>query len=110
MEDQPTRKKRAWCEQSEENIISLIQKQDKKFKKYCREKITTNKSSFKTARKDLKAGKRKAKNEWLAIKAGEIKKIQKLDPKTMWKAIKEIARGLYGHHKEKATIEFKKKN
>ena len=61
----------------------------------------TNRKTIRKARNDLKIEKINAKNKWLQERIENIEKQQKSDPRNAWQNIKDLAKGLYGHHKKK---------
>ena len=105
-----TRIRTTWFEQSKGKLLKLIKNRNEKYNEYCGEKNNEKKIILKKARSELIQGKREAKNEWLRTKADEMENLQKTDPRTSWKAIKEIAKGLFGHHKNTVQIKLKNKH
>ena len=61
-------------------------------------------------RSNLKKKKDKAKILWLTATAIELESKMDADPRTAWKACKEIAAGLFGHHKSTVSMKMRKKN
>ena len=61
------------------------------------------------SRSNLKKKKEEAKTIWVASRVAELESMD-VDPRTSWKAVKEIAEGLYGHHKNTKSMKMKKPN
>ena len=61
-------------------------------------------------RSNLKKKKDEAKILWLTAKAIGLESTMDADPRTAWKACKEIAAGLFGHHKSTISMKMRKQN
>ena len=80
--------------------MSLIEKQNEACKTSINDENNNKRIILKEARYELKIRKQKQKNKLLANKANKIEDLQKEDPRIAWKAIKEVAKGFYGHQKK----------
>ena len=76
---------------------------------YFKEKSSSNLTILRDSRSKLKNKKEEAKTIWITSRVVELENMN-VDPRTSWKAVKEIAEGLYGHHKNTASMKMKKPN
>ena len=86
---------KAWFKQLEKELLKLIKLRNTAFKTYHNIKNKSNKQHIKQTKINLKWGKYKAKKDWLFKKVDEINNLQRIDPGTSWKAIKEVRKGLF---------------
>ena len=61
-------------------------------------------------RSNLKKEKDEAKILWLKATANELENTMNADPRTVWKAYKKIAAGLFGHHKSTVLMKIREQN
>jgi hypothetical protein len=96
------KKRPPWFELSEKNIMTAIQHRNTATKEYLQNKTCEDKAKLVESRKIVKNTIIDARNKWLEVKIKEYEDID-TDPRSAWKAIKEINAGFSGHH-QKATI------
>ena len=88
-------------------ILEKIKERNDSFGKYFKEKSLSNLTILRNSRSNLKKKKEEAKTIWIASRVAELENMD-VDPCTSWKAAREIAEGLYGHHKNIASMKMKK--
>ena len=108
--DDNVRKRKPWFELSQKTLLEKINARNKSFGKYSKDKSISNLTILKNSRSNLKKKKEEAKILWIASKVSELESCMDIDPRSAWKATKEIAGGLYGHHKNTASMKMKKPN
>ena len=108
--DDNVRKRKPWFELSQKALLEKINARNKSFGKYSKDKSISNLTILKNSRSNLKKKKEEAKILWIASKVSELESCMDIDPRSAWKATKEIAGGLYGHHKNTASMKMKKPN
>ena len=62
---------------------------------------------LRNSRSNLKKKEEEAKTIWIESRITELENMD-VDSRTSWKTVKEIAEGLYGHHKNTKPIKMKK--
>ena len=88
-------------------ILEKIKERNDSFGKYFKEKSLSNLTILRNSRSNLKKKKEEAKTMWIASRVAELEN-RDVDPRTSWIAVKKIAEGLYGHHKNTASMKIKK--
>ena len=104
-----SKRRKPWFELSQKTILEKIKERNDAFEIYTTEKSISNLTKLRNSRSNLKEKKKEAKTLWIASRVTELETMD-VDPSTSWKAVKEIAAGLYGHHKNTATMKMKKPN
>ena len=90
-----------WFTLSEDLLLEKIQDRNNILNRFKWDKSPQIKKRLQQARKKLSLAKVEAKNKWLEMKCNNIEKMQKSDPRQAWQNIKDLAKGLFGHHNNK---------
>ena len=98
-----------WFKFSQKTILEKIKEQNDSFRKYSKDKSISNLTTLRNSRSNLKIKKEEAKTIWITNRVAELESMD-VDPRTSWKSVKEIAEGLYGHHKNTTSMKMKKSN
>ena len=104
------KRRRPWFDLSKKSIIEKIKERDESFETYFKDKSNRNLSLLHDKRSELKKKKIGAKELWITTKIEEIETLMEADPRTAWKATKEIAGGLFGHHNKSVSMKMRKQN
>jgi hypothetical protein len=98
-----------WFRTSEDELLKAIGQRNYWFEVWTHTSISGARTKLKEARKELRNQIKEAKIRWHEKRAEEIHKM-KFNPKSAWKAIREIQEGLEGHHTAPSDMKMKLDN
>jgi hypothetical protein len=101
------KKRPPWFEYSEAELMRAIGDRNTATLTYFKHRSPANKIQLAAERKKVKKTIIDARNKWLGIKITEIENLDQ-DPRSAWKAIREINDGFSGHHKKATIIKMRK--
>ena len=93
-----------WFGTSKKLLLEKMKERNESIGIYSKNKSISNLTQLRVKRSNLKKKKDEAKILWLTVTAIELESKMDADPHTAWKACKEIAAGLFKHHKSTVSM------
>ena len=101
------KRRKPWFDFSQKSILEKIKEQNDSFGKYFKDKSISNMIILSNSKFILKKDKEETKTIWIANRVTKLESMNVV-PRTSWKAVEEIAKELYGYHKNTASMKIKK--